>query len=145
MPARASAVNVSNKWAAGGFVSTPTDMVRLGNAVLAGRVVSPKTFELLTTPQTLKDGSSTGAGYAMGWRSGPQKLPASGRALRGIHHGGVATGAMSFFILFPEVGLVVALQGNLQFEPFDDFYREALAIAELFLVEESPARPGAAG
>lgn len=133
LPVKAAAVDVSNKWAAGGFASTPAEMVRLGNAVLAGKVVKPATFALLTTPQALKDGTSTGAGYGLGWRSGLQKLPLTGRELRGVHHGGVANGGLSFFILFPEAGLAVALQGNLRFEPFADFQREALAVADLFL------------
>lgn len=132
VPLRAPATDVSNKWAAGGFVSTPTEMVELGNAVLQGKVVAPATFTLLTTPQKLKDGSASGAGYGMGWRSGTVKLP-SGREVRAVHHGGVANGGMSFFVLFPESGLVVSLLGNLTFEPFTDFAAQAYAVADLFL------------
>lgn len=130
---KAPETNVSNKWAAGGLVSTPTEMVRLGNAILSGKVVKPETFTLLTTPQKLKDGSDTGAGYAMGWRSGRKKFSSSGRELRVVHHGGAASGAMSFFVLLPEAGLVVSMQGNLLFQPFTDFSTEAFAIAEMFL------------
>lgn len=132
IPTRAGAIDVSNKWAAGGFVSTPSEMVRLGNAVLAGQVVSPKTFELLTTPQKLADGSDSGAGYGLGWRSGKKSLPRLGREVRVVHHGGVANGAMSFFVLIPELDLVVSLQGNLTFDPFVDFAEAAYAVADLF-------------
>jgi serine beta-lactamase-like protein LACTB len=136
VPGRAADLDLSNKWAAGGFVSTPTEMVRLGNAVLAGKVVKPETFTLLTTPQQLKDGTD-GHGYALGFRSGRRRLAEKGPELRVVHHGGTANGAMSFFLLVPEARLVVALQGNLLFQPFTAFSDEAFAIAELF----RPARP----
>jgi serine beta-lactamase-like protein LACTB len=131
-PARAADLDVSNKWAAGGFVSTPTEMVRLGNAVLEGKVVRPETFTLLTTPQELKDGTDA-HGYALGFRSGLRRLADGRPELRVVHHGGTANGAMSFFLLVPEARLVVALQGNLLFQPFTVFSDEAFAIAALFL------------
>lgn len=136
VPTPAQPGSVSNKWGAGGFVSTPTEMVHLGNAVLKGEVVKPETFALLTTPQTLKNGEGTGAGYAMGWRSGKAKMPASGRELRVVHHGGTANGAMSFFVLFPEDGLVVSINSNLLIQPFTDFSGEAYFVADLFLQAE---------
>jgi serine beta-lactamase-like protein LACTB len=130
-PARAADLDLSNKWAAGGFVSTPTEMVRLGNAVLQGKVVKPETFGVLTTTQKLKDGTDA-HGYALGFRSGRKRLAEGGPELRVVHHGGTANGAMSFFLLVPEARLVVALQGNLLFQPFTVFSDEAFAIAELF-------------
>lgn len=132
-PEKASALNLSNKWAAGGFVSTPTEMVRLGNAILAEKMMKPATFTMLTTPQKLKNGEDTGAGYAMGWRSGSWKDPGSGRELRVVHHGGTANGAMSFFMLIPEEGLTISLQSNLLFQPFSDFSQHAYAVAAMFL------------
>lgn len=140
-PFLASPINVSNKWAAGGFVSTPAEMVRLGNALLQGKIVRPETLTLLTTPQKLKSGEDSGAGYGMGWRSGSEKLPLSGRELRAIHHGGTANGAMSFFVLFPEADLVVSINANLLRQPFVDFSREAIYLADLFLGAEGACPP----
>jgi CubicO group peptidase (beta-lactamase class C family) len=131
---RAPATDPSNKWAAGGLVSTPLEMVQIGNAVLAGRVVEPATFTLLTTPQPLADGSDSGAGYGLGWRSGTRTL-ADGRSVPVAHHGGTGVGSMSFFVLYPTEGLVVSLQSNLLFEPFTAFAAEAFAVAESFLDE----------
>lgn len=139
MPVPAAPTDLSNKWAAGGLASTPLEMVRLGNAVLAGKVVRPETFALLTTPQRLKDGSDSGAGYGMGWRSGTKKLGADGREVRVVHHGGTANGAMSFFVIFPEERLVISLQSNLLFEPFTDFAKEAYDLAAIFLPSLPPA------
>jgi serine beta-lactamase-like protein LACTB len=144
VPFPASPTNVSNKWGAGSFVSTPSEMVRLGNALLKGRIVRPETFTLLTTPQKLKNGEDSGAGYGMGWRSGKQKLPISGRELQAVHHGGTANGAMSFFVLFPEAGLVVSINSNLLMQPFTDFSGEAFYIADLFLRSEAGCPTAAA-
>lgn len=129
---KAPAVDVSNKWAAGGLISTPTEMARLGRAIIEGKVVKPETFKVLTTAQKLRDGTISPGGYALGWRTGEQELP-SGRKIFGVHHGGVARGGMSFFIIFPGEKLVVSLMVNLTFQPFDRLYEQTLAIAELFL------------
>lgn len=137
--AKAPALNVSNKWAAGGLVSTPTEMVKIGNAVLAGTIVKPETFALLTTPQKFKDGSENKANYGMGWRSERREFARIGKELRVVHHGGTANGAMSFFMIIPEAQLVVSVQTNLLFEPFTDFSGEAFAIAEMFLEENMRA------
>jgi serine beta-lactamase-like protein LACTB len=124
----------SNKWAAGGLVSTPREMVAIGNAVLEGRVVTPETFTMLTTPQRLSDGSDSGAGYGLGWRRGERTL-SDGRVVPVVHHGGTGPGSMSFFVLYPSEGLVVSMQANLLFEPFTAFSSEAFAIAEMILAD----------
>jgi CubicO group peptidase (beta-lactamase class C family) len=127
VPARVG--DPSNKWAAGGLVSTPLEMVEIGNAILAGRVVQPDTFALLTTPQFLADGSDSGAGYGLGWRRSERTL-ADGRVVPVVHHGGTGPGSMSFFVIYPTEGVVVSLQSNLLFEPFTGFSSQAFAIAE---------------
>jgi serine beta-lactamase-like protein LACTB len=139
-PVPPTPVDVSNKWAAGGFASTPSDMVRLGNAVLAGQIVSRETFTLLTTPQRLADGSESPEGYAMGWRAGRQPLGPEKHELWVVHHGGAANGAMSFFVIVPEEELVVALQGNLLFQPFGPFAGAVWAVADAFLAGAQAAR-----
>lgn len=137
LPTAAPVLDVSNKWAAGGFVATPSEMVRLGLAVLEGKVCSPRTLAELTTVQRLRDGSDSGSIYALGWRSGIWRRP-GGREHRVWHHGGVSNGALSFFVLFPDDGLVVSLQGNLRFEPFADFAAQAYRVADLFLPLDAP-------
>ncbi len=135
VPSPAMPLDVSNKWAAGGFVSTPAEMVRFGNALLRHRLLGAGTFRLLTTPQKLNDGRESGFGYGLGWRSGRQALPLSGREVRVLHHGGTANGAMSFFVLLPEDDLVVSIHCNLLFTPFAELATEAYAVADLFLGE----------
>lgn len=129
----AQKVDNSNKWAGGGFVSTSTDLVRLGVALLDATILKPETVALLTTPQRLRSGEENGEGYAMGWRSGETRLPVSGRSVRRIHHGGVAMGATSFLALMPEQRLVVALNSNLHTHDFAEFASETMRLAEIFL------------
>ncbi|MBL8113228.1 MAG: beta-lactamase family protein [Acidobacteria bacterium] len=136
VPSVATPLDVSNKWAAGGFVSTSVEMVRVGNALLTNQLLRPDTLAVLTTPQKLKDGKETGFGYGMGWRSGREKLPLTKREVQVLHHGGTANGAMSFFVLFPEEKLVVSINCNLLFTPFGELATEAYAIADLFLQKE---------
>lgn len=125
----------SNKWAAGGLVSTPIEMVHIGNALLAGRIVKPETFALLTTPQRLDDGSDTGEGYGLGWRRGEREL-ADGRKVPVVHHGGTSPGSMSFFVIYPTESLVVSVQTNLLFRPFAEFAVQAFHVAESILMVE---------
>lgn len=132
-PMKTAPINISNKWAAGGFVSTSTEMVQLGDAMLNGEVIEAETFNLLTNPQKLKDGTINSEGYGMGWRS--SRVTLNGKEHRVMHHGGTANGAMSFFAVFPDDELVISLNSNLLFQPFNTFSKEAFAIAEMFLAE----------
>ena len=98
--------DVSYKWAGGGFLSTPTDLV---NMILNyPKVIKSSTFKALTTPQTLKSGQKTGRRYGMGWRFELEKQDK--RPM--IHHGGASTGGRSFLLYLPEQQVVVALASN---------------------------------
>lgn len=131
-------VDNSNKWAGGGFESTPTDLVTLGAALLAGDVVSPGTRELLFTPQTFQSGEPTGQPYALGWRSERAALPDTGREVRVVHHGGTALGGRSFFVLLPDEGVAVSLLANYdsRADPFGDFVDATLVFVDLFTADE---------
>ena len=61
---------------AGAFLSTPTDLVRLGSAVLKPGLLKAETITALQTPTRLASGASTT--YALGWTVGQR--PARGRA-----------------------------------------------------------------
>src|SRR5688572_14397741 len=47
------------------FLSTPSDLVRFGMAIISGKLLQPATIELLQTPQRLPSGQETG--YGLGW------------------------------------------------------------------------------
>ena len=103
---------------AGAFLSTPSDLVRLGSAMVTapGRATAHKktgllraeTIVLFQTPLTLKSGASTG--FAMGWKV--DTIPLAGTQVRAVRHrASLIAGAVSFY-LFPDRGLVVAAMTN---------------------------------
>ncbi len=106
-------VNLSNKWAGGGFVSTPSDLVRAGNALLDSGLLNRQIIELITTPNRLNNGSVNEQNYALGWRHGFSKRYFDGnREVEVIHHGGMAMGGQALLVVYPEYDLVIALTMN---------------------------------
>jgi CubicO group peptidase (beta-lactamase class C family) len=95
---------------AGGFLSTPSDLVRFGFGLLGGRVLSPSSVQMLWTAQRLSSGPSTG--YGMGWFVREVRLGADGRTTRMVGHGGSSTGAKTSLMVFPEQKMVVAVTTN---------------------------------
>ena len=65
---RAPATNASYKWAGGGFLSTPSDLVKLGNAWLGNTLFTEHTRRSFWTPQTLNNDEINPQSYALGWR-----------------------------------------------------------------------------
>ncbi len=102
----AAQVDNSYKWAGGGFLSTPTDLVKLGQGLLTGSILKKETISLLFTPQLLENGSNTQ--YGLGWRIGTDS---KGRRL--IHHGGTIDGGRTFLLLYPDNNLIVAITANM--------------------------------
>lgn len=116
--------DVSYKWAGGGFLSTPTDLVLMGSALLSGKFFKPLTAALLMTSQKLKSGNDSG--YGMGFRIGTDS---KGRKI--VHHGGVAYGGRAFLLLYPEQNLVIAVTTNLGNAQFGE--RQLEKLADLFI------------
>jgi CubicO group peptidase (beta-lactamase class C family) len=94
-------VDNSYKWAGGGFLSTPEDLVRFGQAHLNPGFLRAGTLDELMEPQTLRNGESTN--YGIGWRSGTQE-----DGDRTLGHSGGSVGGNTLLILIPEHELVVA-------------------------------------
>jgi len=106
-------VNVSSKWAGGGLASTPSDLVRFGNALLAGDIVSQKTLGEMLTPRELRSGELNPQHYGLGWRVGGLYYPNdSDTIVTFINHGGTAIGGVAILIFMPESELVVAMCAN---------------------------------
>ena len=98
------------KWAGGGFLSTPSELVELAFALWGGELLERETLEKLWTPQRTKDGGVTE--YGIGWYVSQD---AAGRRMVG--HGGRSVGGTTLFWLWPERGVVVALTANLSEAP----------------------------
>jgi serine beta-lactamase-like protein LACTB, mitochondrial len=128
--------NSSNKWAGGGFRSTPQDLARFGIALLDGQVVSAEARELMFTPRKLKNGKTNLQDYGLGFRVDTIKDSAyPGKSWRAVHHGGVAVGSQAMLVLLPKERVVVALTANATTQPpgrgmFDAATDLALMFAE---------------
>lgn len=106
-------INTSYKIAGGGLVTTPSDLVRLGAALLGDDFVSEQSKKTLWTPLTLADGSMNPENYGIGWRIDTSvRLLGEKQPTRMFHHGGAQPGAAAFFMLLPEYGISVAVMSN---------------------------------
>ncbi|GAB4239970.1 MAG: serine hydrolase domain-containing protein [Ekhidna sp.] len=137
---QAPEVDMSNKWAGGGFVSTPSDLVRAGNALLDTLLVNSKIISEITTPQRLNDDSVNPQNYALSMRHGFSRRYLDGTyETEVIHHGGMAVGGLALLVVFPKSEMVIALTINKggqegEFELFD--YITKIANAFLEKIEE---------
>ncbi len=104
----------SYKWAGGGILTTPADLVRMGGALLTDQVVAPDLRQKLFTPKPLADGSANPQRYALGWRvqEEAELLEASG-SLVVMNHGGSSPGGSSFLLLVPDGRVAAAAMTNL--------------------------------
>ena len=103
---------------AGAFLSTPSDLVRLGSAMTVrlepdtttGVLLKPDTIALFQTPLTLKSGASTG--FALGWKV--DMIPLAGEQVRVVRHRASLIGGAVSFYLFPDRDLVIAVMSHVQ-------------------------------
>ncbi|MAB69713.1 MAG: hypothetical protein CMH91_00935 [Oceanicaulis sp.] len=128
------AVNVSQRWPSGGLYSRSIDLVRVASAWLDDAYISEATREQFWTPMRLNSGEVNEQSYAIGWRVNPQNTTRFGEdaPVRIVHHGGVSRGAMSWLILYPELGMAVALNINTETDEYGDFSSVEPEITRLF-------------
>ncbi len=109
-PTRIDPNDQSFVWGASGMRSTPSDLVRFGDAFLSGGLVTAETRDWALTPARLADGSPVGEDrydIGFGWRVGEDW---DGR--RVAHHAGSTPGARTILLGYPDLGTVVALVVN---------------------------------
>ena len=119
---------------AGAFLSTPSDLVRLGIAINRGTLLQPATVKTLQTPQRLASGQETG--YGLGWDL--ETVSIGGETARQVGHDGeFFMGGSTSFITLPERGIVVAVTTNISFA---DTSAVALKIAQA-VAEQATSPP----
>lgn len=106
-------VDNSYKWAGGGFLSTPEDILLFANAHLEPGYLEAETLEMLFAPQTRRDGTETG--YGLGWRSTTND---HGEAI--VSHTGGSVGGRTVMTLNRDNGLIVAIVANLSSAPMSN-------------------------
>ena len=104
-PIPAVPVDNSYKWAGGGFLSTPSDLVRFQFGVEADGLLTAAARKEMWTPLELNDGSPTG--YGIGWTIRNHK-----RFGRIVGHSGGSVGGVTMLESFQTHGLVVAVTIN---------------------------------
>ena len=115
----------SYKWAGGGLLSTPSDLVIMAAGLLNHSFLKKETVALLFTPQLLANGTNTN--YGFGWRVGTDT---KGRNI--IHHGGSINGGRTFLLIYPNNNLIIAITAN-ALEGTNINIPEAEALAGYFL------------
>jgi serine beta-lactamase-like protein LACTB len=110
----------------GGFLSTPSDLVRFGMAIRGGKLLQPATVAILQTPQRLASGVETG--YGLGWNVGTIQIAGEPTLVAG-HDGKFGMGGSSSLITLREHGIVVAVTTNISYA---DIHAIALGIAQAF-------------
>lgn len=109
---KAYAVNSSNKWAGGGMLSTPSNLVKMGNALLNDAFLSAATKAVLWEPVPMNNGEINPQHYAIGWRVDATSRILEDRKVQIIHHGGTITGSITLLMLFPEYNMSIAMMVN---------------------------------
>ena len=117
-------VDNSYKWAGGGILSTPSDLVNMISGLLNHKVLQEKALNLLFTPQNLENGKSTNVGIA--WRINKTKT-----GVTYIHHGGAIQGGRTFVLFYPESGYIFAIAANTMDAPLN--INEAMAVLDFFI------------
>ena len=104
----APAIDMSNKMAAGGYLTTINDLGRFAEAVMNGKLVKPETFAMMTTPAKLTNGQAIG--YGLGWGVETELWHDD----RWTFHGGSTTGASGMVVLMPKHKFAVVFLTNLE-------------------------------
>lgn len=109
---RGQDIDMSCPMAAGGFLSTPTELVRFGHAMLNHVILDSATVDLFWTPQRLRSGAPTTYGYGWSIRNVSLGGEDEGPNTRMISHGGSVLGGRAALLILPDEDLVVAVMMN---------------------------------
>ncbi len=99
----APCIDSSDKYPAGGLLTTATDLAHFIQHLYSGTLLPPKIREEMWTPVT---NLSKGRGYALGWGT------YSYRAMKVLAHSGDQQGASATILLIPEKQLGIAILAN---------------------------------
>lgn len=98
-------VDNSYKWAGGGFLSTPEDLILYARMWLDAGFLKPETKRLFMTSQRTRSGDVTK--YGLGWFD---TVDRKGRHV--VSHDGGSVGGTSSLLLYPERKFIVAIICN---------------------------------
>jgi serine beta-lactamase-like protein LACTB, mitochondrial len=103
----AALANMSYKIPGGGLIATGEAVARFGDAAMRGRIVTPATWQRMTTKVRTSDGRELS--YGEGWGIGGGDLPDGS-----VTHLGGQQGTTTVIYLLPADGVSVAVLANLE-------------------------------
>ncbi|MDQ3125103.1 MAG: beta-lactamase family protein [Pseudomonadota bacterium] len=136
---RAAPHDFSYAWGGGGLSGTAQDVAAWGGRVLDGQIVSRSAFEWMQQPMPLDGGgvaSDDDYQVGFGWRV---SRDTDGRKL--VHHAGVATGARSALVLYPDQRATSAVLSNALWVSSIEGTARMLAAPFLPVARSGPAVP----
>ena len=95
------------------LLSTPSDVVRFGAAMLDGRLIRAGTLDMLRTPLELDSGESTGHG--LGWFVRQIPIGPTAEPTTVFGHDGRSAGGTTSFVTVPEHDVVIAVTANVSY------------------------------
>lgn len=120
----------------GGFISTPSDLVKMSQATYHDDFLSPHTKEILYSPVALRSGESNRDDYSLGWRVNKIKLDSNANQWIALHHGGVTDKAStSYLLVVPECQASIAFATNYVPEKFWRIRGKMAAILKKYINE----------
>ena len=127
----------SDLWPGGGFVSTPTDLVRFGTGLIRGVLLKPSTLETLFVPMGMVE--EFGMGYGFGWFV---KEPVKSGDGRFLMHSGGHYGGTTLLTIRERRQLVVAIMANTTMSGslFGDLFALERQTASAFIAAEDSCR-----
>lgn len=99
-------VDMSFKYPGGGYLSTPSDIVKFGSLLLNEDHISQGELAELVTPKAMKNGEMNPDNYGLGFSIGSDEIG------RRFFHGGGSVGGSSFLVIYPDQKMVIALTSN---------------------------------
>jgi serine beta-lactamase-like protein LACTB, mitochondrial len=130
-------VDLSHRLAGGGFISTPSDLVKLGLGFIDDEFISAPARKQFWNVQTLNNGEPNEQHYAIGWRVPKYDYGEGIGKLLTANHGGVSRGSQSWLMVVPEYQMAVAVNINTTTNTFWDFGSVSTELAKVFIA----ARP----
>lgn len=124
-------VDLSHKLAAGGYVSTPSELALLGAAWLNPDFIPANIREDFWRPVTLSNGSINEQDYAVGFRR--KSWPINGTTVEHLNHGGVSKGAQCWLMIVPDHDISLAISTNRRTDDFFDFADVYVDLLEIFI------------
>lgn len=115
-------VDNSNKWAGGGLLATPEDVIRFALGLIQGNLLPEERVDELFAPEARIEDEPYH--YGLGWRANPDDDQGRHR----VWHTGGAMGGSGVVMFFPDREMVIATLANASSVPHSDLAEEMIKI-----------------